>query len=229
MKSGIKGLDELFCIRDCANILLMGPPGPEKLLFAVQFLAEGELLKQPCIYVTTDVSPSEIEEQAKHINADFSAAEGRRSAFIDCYSWALSAPPKGRRDIPVPGPSALDDISIGITQSLMDCEKKPEENGRIVFQSVSTLLLYNNAETAYRFIQITGARLKAAKMTTLYMLETGMHEDRAVVTLKHLMDSVIELKIEGKKNYISAPLDGLRDWAEFKIGENGVEVLRKPV
>lgn len=113
----------------------------------------------------------------------------------------------------MPGPSALNDLSIGITESVRSAADSP----KIVFQSLSTLLLYNNPEVVFRFFQIIGARLKVSNATTLFHCEAAMHDERTITTLKHLADVVLELKIEGGKSFITAPAIGIREWKEISF------------
>jgi KaiC/GvpD/RAD55 family RecA-like ATPase len=222
---GIPKLDKMIGgVKEATNILIIGPPGPEKLALGMHFVGEGLETKQVCTYATSDIAPLEIETRANEMGLEIAQNVGKDMTFIDCYSWALGTPPVGREDIQVPGPNALDDMSIAISQS-MQAAKDPKRGSRTVFHSLSTLLLYNNPEVTFRFVQITGARLKAAGCTTLYFLESGMHEERVVVTVKHLMDSVIELKNDGSKSYLTAPLYGLKKWAEFEVGKKGIEII----
>ncbi|MFH1470303.1 MAG: RAD55 family ATPase [Candidatus Micrarchaeota archaeon] len=223
---GVPKLDKLIGgIKEASNILVIGPPGPEKLSLGLHFIGEGLDEKQPCIYTTSDIAPKEIEDRAAEIGPDIPSKIGKGFTFIDCYSWALGTPPIGRKDIQVPGPNALDDMSIAVAQAIQEYGKDPKNGPRMVVHSLSTLLLYNNPEITFRFVQITGARLKAAGCTTLYFLESGMHEERMVVTIKHLMDSVIEMKNENNKSYLTAPLYGLKKWAEFEVGKKGLQIL----
>jgi KaiC/GvpD/RAD55 family RecA-like ATPase len=223
---GIPKLDKMINgVKEASNILIIGPPGPEKLAIGMHFIGEGIENKNQCIYATSDVAPLEIEERASEMGLEISSKVGKDLTFIDCYSWALGTPPVGRSDIQVPGPNALDDMSISLSQAMQDSGKGEKKNSRTVFHSLSTLLLYNNPEVTFRFIQITGARLKAAGCTSLYFLESGMHEDKMVVTVKHLMDSVIEIKTENNKTYLTAPLYGLKKWVEFEVGKKGIQIV----
>ena len=222
---GVPRLDKLLNgVKEASNVLVIGPPGPEKMSLGIHFISEGLANKQPCIYATSDVSPIEVEGRAEEMEAGFQKRIGKGFTFIDCYSWALGTPLVGRKDIQVPGPNALDDMSIALTQAMQDA-KDPKASPRLVFHSLSTFLLYNNPEITFRFIQITGARLKAAGCTTLYYLELGMHEERVVVTVKHLMDSVIEMKNENNKSYLTAPLYGLKKWVEFEVEKKGLQIV----
>jgi KaiC/GvpD/RAD55 family RecA-like ATPase len=223
---GVPKLDKMIGgVKEASNVLVIGPPGPEKTALGLHFMGDGMDGKQPCIYATSDVAPAELEERAVEMGVEVASKVGKSFTFIDCYSWALGTPPVGRKDVQVPGPNALDDMSIAVAQAIQDAGKDPKAGARMVFHSLSTFLLYNNPEITFRFIQITGARLKAAGCTTVYFLESGMHEERTVVTVKHLMDAVIEMKSENNKSYLTAPLYGLKKWAEFEVGKKGLQIL----
>ncbi len=214
IKTGIAKLDEGMKggLREKSNVLVIGPPGPEKVGIALKFIEQGLNDGDGSLYITTDVGPKEIEENssllAEHANKDL--------IFIDCYSWTLGEQPAGRKDIMVPGPSALNDLSIGIAQAMQKLFK-PDKKLRVVMHSLSTLLLYNNPEVVYRFTQITGARLKSSNATTLFLIEEGMHDQKVVTTIKHLVDSVIEVKNENGKIMLRAPMNGVAQWIEVEV------------
>lgn len=222
---GVPKLDDRLRLPANANILLIGPPGTEKMALAMQFIGKALDSKKACIYITTDVSPTALEDGASEYGWRLFSHTGRDLNFVDCYSWTLGggAAGKKRMDIQVPGPSALNDLSIGIAQAMQKTFKTPENNCA-VFHSLSTLLLYNNPEIVYRFVQISGARLKSSGTSTVFLLESGMHEDTAVTTLKHLMDGYVEIKIEGGRLMLNAPQNGLPDWVEFKLTKTGVQI-----
>ncbi|MFH1285540.1 MAG: RAD55 family ATPase [Candidatus Micrarchaeota archaeon] len=224
MKIGIAKLDGLLKggFREPSNVLLIGPPGVEKLVFGMQFVNQGLAEKQPCIYITTDKTPLEIENQSGEYGMRLFSHTNRGLRFVDCYSWTLEKPPQRRSDILVPGPSSLNDLSIGITQAMQEAFK-PEAKVRGVLQSVSTLLLYNNPEVVCRFLQVIGARLKAANSTTVFLLDEGMHDEKVIATMKHLMDEVVEIKSEGERFTLRVPTSGLEKWVGFKLGKTGIE------
>jgi hypothetical protein len=149
---------------------------------------------------------------------DISVFTNKSLKFVDCYSWTLGEAAskieakgfENRDDINVPGPSALNDLSIGITQSIRDTE-----NANVIFQSLSTLLLYNSPEIIFRFVQIMGARLKMAGATTLMHCEAQMHDEKVITTLKHLADHVIEMKTENGKTMVQSSTLGIKGWTEL--------------
>jgi len=214
MKLNIPELDSSIGggLKEKTNVLVIGPPGNEKVALALRFIESAGESGDGMVYITTDVSPSELEEKSAKIKD----MVNKDLLFIDCYSWTLGQQQSTRNDIVVPGPSALNDLSIGIAQAMQKLFK-PEKKLRVVMHSLSTLLLYNNPEVVYRFTQITGARLKNSNATTLFLLEEGMHDEKVVATIKHLVDAVIEVKNENGKFMVRAPMNGLTQWKEITL------------
>ncbi len=226
LKIGIGKFDELLDggFSEKTNFLVIGSPSSKKDLFLSQFLAYGTKIGEPCAYVTTDNSPADLEKRALSFGMDLS-----RAKFVDCYSWALQQKmPEGRNsDIIVPGPSSLNELSIAVSRALSEISK-PGANSRMSFHSLSTLVLYNNADIVFRFIQVMGARLKGLGATTLFSIEAGMHDERVITTLEHLTDATIEFKSEGGRDYFRVPRRPtgkvLTDWIEFEATPLGIEI-----
>jgi len=221
--TGILKLDMLLRggLRQNGITLLIGPPGEEKKLAALQFANSALVSKQPVVYVTTDVSPSELESTAGHYGLSLSGNPLLK--FVDCYSWTLGSAPAGRNDIQVQGPSALNDLAIALAQALPESNQVAKP--RVVLHSLSTLLLYNQPEVIFKFIQITGSRLKSSGATSLFLLESGMHDEKTVSTLRHLADEIIEIDFKGGKGKIRAPLSGVTEWLDFTVTGKGLELL----
>jgi len=210
---GIKPIDDAGGIPEASNVLLLCHPGAEKTAFSLRMIGDALQHDRKGVFITTDIDPREIERKSSAVpNADLARFTGKSLWFVDCYTWTLGADHGGSAevsDIIVPGPSALNDLSIGIAQSLQNAAEGPTA----VFQSVSTLLLYNNPEMVFRFVQITGARLKASNATTLFVADAAMHDEKTIATLRHLTDLTIELKSDGGKQMILAPSLGIMSWA----------------
>jgi len=167
-----------------SNILVVSPPGEIKKTFALQFMREGLSIGQTGIIIDYDTPIADIER--------FFSGASNPPLIIDGYSWTLGSESRSRYN--VQGPTALNDLSILLSHIL---EKSPGPK-RVVFNSLSTLLLYNDPDTIYKFTQIIGARLKNSDATALFLLESGMHSDASVTTIEHIMDDIITFKYAGK-------------------------------
>lgn len=206
-----------------SNFLLKGPPASRKDAILFQFISAGKKSGEPGVIVTTDSSPAEIQKKALSMGLDLSATK-----FVDCYSWALQQRGAQRpQDILVPGPSSLNELSIAISRALSE-SAKPGVPSRVSFQSLSTLVMYNNPEVVFRFIQVMGARLKANGATTLFTIDDGMHDQKVFTTLEHLTDGTIEFKSEDGKDFLRVPRIPLGktivDWVLFEQTSFGLEI-----
>lgn len=202
-------------------MLLYGPPGREKLIFLLQFVYYGLQSGEPCIYITTDRSPLEIRNTMNEFG--WNVAKYRDLIiFIDCYSWTTGA--RETKEFTVPGPSALNQLAIEISKAQAKISR-PGKMTRIVFDSVSTLLLYNNPTLIYRFLQIIGARTKKNSIV-FYSLEKNMHDEKIVTTIEHITDGTIEFKVEDGKYYLRSLRNEFEiGWKEFKITKNGIRLV----
>lgn len=218
MFTGIKPIDDAGGIPDATNVLLLAHSGAEKVIFSIRTIEDALIHDRKGLFITTDNDPREIETRLaiKAAGTDLAKFTGKSLWFVDCYTWTLGADhrePTNVTDIIIPGPSALNDLSIGIAQSLQNAMDKPTA----VFLSLSTLLLYNNPEVVFRFLQITGARLKSSNATTLFIADVGMHDDKTIETLRHLTDITIELKSMDGKQMLFSPSLGIMNWTSYEL------------
>src|SRR3989338_139263 len=94
--------------------------------------------------------------------------------FIDAVSKKEEKP---NNAIFVNGPSSLTELSISISQVI---QMAPKENTFLFFDSISTLLLYNNADIIIKFIHFLTAKLSEWKLAGIFIsLDIG--EDKRVI------------------------------------------------
>ena len=226
MRFGIPNLiDAVGELPDRSNILFITPPRPEKSIFVAHYVNEGVKSKQPAVYVTTDIAPAEIEAKAASFGMNLAKYTNKNLWFVDCYSWALEKKPAERKDARVSGPSSLDDFSLSINQTVY-AANKIAPLGRVVFQSLSTLFIYNTPNIVYKFCQVVGARLKSCGMTTLFMVEDGMHQPDVLATIEHMMDGIVEVKFEDGRWFISSSQIKSSGKVELRITDKGIEAIR---
>ena len=184
-----------------SNVLFIAPSSNERDIFLTQFIEAGIEAGDFIVYVATDKSPEQILKLSDKFKWQFRSAHKKGDLqFIDCYSWTLGkeVTEDVMHTITVPGPNALNDISISLSK-IMEEVFSPGRNIRVVFNSVSTLLLYNNHDVVFKFLQITGARLSSLNATTMFTIEDKMHDNKVLSTLQHLTDA--SLHLEKKKGW----------------------------
>ena len=148
-------------------------------------------------------------------NKIFYSRYGSILRFVDCYSHQTGNIIPDTVDTKrVAGPLALNEMSI----ALADTERsflKNKSRHLVIFDSLSTLIMYSNSEMVARFIQVLIAKVKNKGGSIIFTIEQGMHDSKAVITMEHLMDGIIEVKKD--RNKILFKVKGQNDdkWNEL--------------
>jgi KaiC/GvpD/RAD55 family RecA-like ATPase len=190
------------------STLVLSKPLEGKREFMENYAKNAIKENKAILFVLTDKNPEQLKQELLKDKIFFKSLY-----FVDCYSQQAGLNSQKADNIKyVSGPLALNEISIAVSDFQREFLKK-EQPHLIIFDSLSTLLMYSNAEAIGRFLQILLAKIKNLQGEAIFTIEQGMHDDRAVVTIEHLMDSIIEVKKEGNK-ILAKESNG--SWAELK-------------
>lgn len=202
-----------------STVLIIGPSGPERRVFAFHFVSAGIQAGDRILYITTDRSPDELEKMA----GDFSISiKSDLVKYLDCYSLSVSAqaPPVPRPNVvQVSSPSALNELSLAINEAL---EQMQAKRLRVVFHSFSTLAVHSQPDSLFKFLSIVDGRLKKANATTLLLVDEGMHDEKFLTMLRHAVDEEFRIRISEGAKFVSSPELPLE--VPMRIGPLGVEV-----
>lgn len=199
-------------------MILVGPPlsGGRHVLY--DYMLDGLEKNEPVLFISTDRSPEQIKKDlikdkifvTKYEENDF-------LKYIDCYSHQTEELLKDTDCIKrISGPLALNEISIALSEIEAEFFRKSKKH-RIIFSSLSTVLMYSNPQMVGRFIQVLIAKIKKANGSVMFAMEEGMHDPKVIVTIEHLMDAIIHVKKEKDAIMIKADgIKGLGDWKVFK-------------
>ncbi len=200
--------------KNSASIVISLPLGGKKK-FIYQQIKEKLENKEPVILLLTDSSPEDIKKDLMKNRIFYGANKGLLK-FVDCYSQQAGNNVQDSEEIRrISGPLALNEISIALAQ--MEAEiYKASKNHMIIFDSLSTLLMYSNPQMVGRFLQILIAKIKNAGGSVLFTLEEGMHDKKDMITIEHLMQAIIHLRKKDSKLKIKAEgIAGLENWQKF--------------
>ena len=141
--------------------------------------------------------------------------------IIDCITKTSGGDAIETENIKIAvSPLDLTGIGVRIGQFFEDFLNKKDFNKiQLHINSISTILMYSNINTVFRFIHVFTGRIKAADALGIFVMESGMHDHQAIATLKQLFDGVIEIKTENDMNFIR--IIGLSTkptpWFEYEI------------
>ncbi len=168
------------------NILVCGPPGEIKKAFILEIAAQSTKHGKHAVIIDFDEPIDKIKEEIKDREGDLS-----KLIVVDGYSWSLGVPSNNRYNLQ--SPNALNDLAI----ILSNISNTINRGFLLVYYSLSTVLLYNEVNETYRFLQTTSAKLKEKGATSLFLVEEGMHPEDTMITIEHLMDDKYTFKKSG--------------------------------
>lgn len=227
---GIKELDDAIGgIKKGSNIMLIGPPmsGKEAILNYIAYHGAAKN-ENAVITVTTRESATHILEWFKENKLTLPLS---RIGIVDCVTKTLGGAAAENENIKIASsPVDLTGIGVKISQFFEEFfMKKNTRKIQLHINSLSTILMYSNIQTVFRFLHVFTGRIKAAGALGIYVIESGMHEEQAIATLKQLFDGMIEIKSENDKSLIRAV--GLSSkptpWFEYEIEGAKVKILRE--
>jgi KaiC/GvpD/RAD55 family RecA-like ATPase len=225
----IKGLDPLLGggipVGTC--ILLLAPPIIESKLFCMEYIYQGILAGEPGMIVTMDSSPEMLKAKAREYSLDLERGEkDSLLKWVDGYSLNAETDVKSTPAIRrVGGSIALSDLTIEISKIQQEyAAKKPYY--RYVFDSLSTLFIYNDPNTTYRFLRVIVSKLRASEGLGFLVLGEGIHDKSVEMTLRYMVDGTIHLDDYMKMTILSLPTPSSPKSASLVLTKDGFNVYK---
>lgn len=227
--TGVVRLDEILGggLPQGSATLVYGPPFSGKIVLAYRYILRGLEAGVPAVIVTTDTSAFSLRERLAEIDSDYKRYEEEGLVhFVDTYSKSIGAADDFEHAEYVDGPVNLNGVTLAVNNAQ---RRFIGEHGthRLVFDSVSTLMAYTNAQTAFRFFQILLGKAKMAGATALLLLEEGMHQPSEVQMIKHLCQGVIEMKKEegqGRLHLEGLDAPEVQGWVDYEVTRSTIEL-----
>jgi len=219
VETGCRVIDEkIGGFRRGAIILVLGPPMGGKRDVCRNFIARGLKLGEGCIVSCTNATAEQEHEEFKRIlgsDIDKFLEEGRL-AYIDLFSSTIGLPLEEKQYIKrIPSASDLTSYNVALRELLSLMQRKRLKM-RLLFDSISTLLLYNPFQTVSRFLHILFGKLRAMNVTSLFLLEEEAHERSVMVTIMGMCNGVLRIKYEDGKRLIKYESETARiDWTTY--------------
>lgn len=182
-----------------SNILLLGPAMSGKTELALEILASGSADGEGAIIVsTTDGSKRILERFRDVLGSDPADAP---LGIVDCVSKQ-----QGMEDLEdddrVKYPSSpVDMTGIGISLSEFLEQFHGDrglERNRVLLDSISTLLMYSDVQTIFRFLHVFTGRVQNVDGLGIYLMDPSAHEPQTLNTIKGLFDGMIERPADGE-------------------------------
>jgi KaiC/GvpD/RAD55 family RecA-like ATPase len=172
------------------NLLLSGPPLTGKRSLARDILVDGVRAGEGAIVVTTKDSAQRV---LKNIGEQIDY-EGRPVAVVDTVSRQQGVNDVRDSDLVKYTSSPVDMTGIGIKLSeflqAFYGDRQIRRN-RIMLHSLSTLLMYSDLQTVFRFLHVFTGRVQSVDALGLFAIDDSAHDDQTMNTLKQLFDGIV--------------------------------------
>ncbi|QRV16041.1 recombinase RecA [Haloterrigena salifodinae] len=176
------------------NLLIAGPPLTGKREIAFDILASGANRGNGSIVVTTKDSADKVLET---FTDSLEAGVDPDVGIVDCVTKqrGIGTVDDDPRIKYASSPVDMTGIGIKLSEFLQEFyEGHGLTENRVLLHSVSTLLMYSDLQTVFRFLHVFTGRIQSADAMGLYVIDSTAHDDQTMNTLKQLFDAVIELE-----------------------------------
>ena len=176
------------------NLLVVGPPMSGKRGLALRLLARGTEAGEGAIVVTTKDGADRILSQYEDL-VDVDLGEVPLG-IVDCVTkqQGLGDLADDERIRYTSSPVDMTGIGINLSEYLESFYRDREiDRNRVLLHSLSTLLMYSNLQTVFRFLHVFTGRVQSAEALGIYVIDSTAHDDRTMNTLKQLFDGLIEV------------------------------------
>jgi RecA-superfamily ATPases implicated in signal transduction len=172
-----------------SNVLVSGPPLTGKRRIALEVLAAGSTKGEGVIIVTTKDDAEKMLSQYGEIVGGGEIPVG----IVDCVTQQ-----RGVESVDDPrvkyasSPVDMTGIGINLSEYLEEFyEARGIERNRVLLHSVSTLLMYSNLETVFRFLHVFTGRIQSANALGVHVIDSTAHDEQTINTLKQLYDGLL--------------------------------------
>jgi KaiC/GvpD/RAD55 family RecA-like ATPase len=200
------------------SLLLYGPVASGKTTFSLTLAREFLRNGLSCIWVCMDESPTSIQEKMAYFQVDYQVSKQMNLLrFIDVYSEQITGKPLN--DPGVINCSSAFNLNE-INRALMKAISEVKNQGLVIFDSLSTLLLYNRSGTAEEFLKVHMSRITSAGFAGIFILQRDLHDPQTEETMKMLCESALEFgfhKGTRRIGILKLPLGASGDWIESSL------------
>jgi KaiC/GvpD/RAD55 family RecA-like ATPase len=180
-----------------SNLLLSGPALTGKKQLAFDILAAGVRNGESAIVVSNTDGAKRVFEAFEE-RVDYT---DRPVAVVDCVTRQQGVN-DARDDTQVrytSSPVDMTGVGIKFSELLEEFyERQSIERNRVFLDSLSTLLMYSDLQTVFRFLHVFTGRVQSVDGLGLYAIDSTAHDDKTMNTLKQLFDGVIETHEDGE-------------------------------
>src|SRR5256712_1012324 len=177
-----------------SSCLHQGPPGQEKLRFALTYLAEGLKTGACGLIVISSHSPDSVLEELRNLGVNLEAVtKENRLRIVDWYSWS-EEPVHDVEERGLVLRSSIDLTNLGVALSRAIVGLTDGGPRRAVLEILSPATNVYEGTQGYSVAQSAKRKFDRHRVTSLILLEKEMHPSPELTTLHQPFDGLIEIQ-----------------------------------
>jgi KaiC/GvpD/RAD55 family RecA-like ATPase len=175
------------------NLLVSGPALSGKRRLAFEALAHGGNNGEGCVIVTTRDSSDRVLTDFQSLLTD---PDETHLGIVDCVTKHQGQSANDTEQVKYAS-SPVDMTGIGIKFSEFIetfYTDRDIKHNRVAIDSLSTLLMYSDLQTVFRFMHVLTNRIEDADAIGIHVLESTAHDAETLNTLKQLFDGIVSIE-----------------------------------
>src|SRR3970040_1836172 len=196
LATGIQGFDGMVQggLPAGTSVVLQGPPGQEKLRFALTFLAEGLKSGGSGLVVVSSQSPDAILSELRSLGVDLDkVVQENRLRIVDWYTQR-EEPVQDVEEKGIVQRASIDLTNVGVALSRAIASLAGDLPKRAVVELLSPATSVYEFAQVYAFAQSSKGKFVRFNFTALVLIEKEMHAPSDLSTLHQPFDGVVEIE-----------------------------------
>jgi KaiC/GvpD/RAD55 family RecA-like ATPase len=179
-----------------SNLLVMGDPWSLKRELGLTMLSAGLQNNEAAIYISATNTAEEIRTHWLDYGLNPALEQEGRVKFVDCYSRMIGSNTSDTASIKrVPSIIEYTKLAVAVNEWCSSFFLK-NTSVRILFDSLSTLLIYSSLQTVMRFLHIFLGQLRKQNVLGFLIVEEGAHDLLTLNQLKSFSNGAIILSAD---------------------------------
>ncbi|MGC9516281.1 MAG: RAD55 family ATPase [Methanomicrobiales archaeon] len=228
VETGIQGFERLIQdeesgfegVPENSTTLLYGPPNVGKSIFCYQFMYNGLLKNEPCLYITADYGIKQLQQRTMDFNWFIQSYSKNEMLYVidalSNFSGVKIADTKNYKTTAVHNPTDLM-VKVGIGTRFV-FQKSPKF--RSIFDSLTIPFAFNPDKLVIRVLKAFVKRVKEAGGVAIITHTEGTVNQEIEDSIKDIVDNVF--KMDGKNFYIEKLAGSGRNESKYEISDQGI-------
>lgn len=174
------------------NVLVSGPALSGKRRLAFEGVAHGANDGEGAVIITTRDSSDRVLADYRSL---LDGQDNHHIGIVDCVTQHQGRSPSDTEMVKhTSSPTDMTGIGIKFSEFVEEFySDRGLKQNRIAMDSLSTLLMYSDVQTVFRFMHVLTSRIEDADAIGLFVIESTAHDVETMNTLKQLFDGVVSV------------------------------------